>query len=175
MHNPESVLGNEIHKLLRDFEIQTDHLISARWLDLVIITNNKKKRTCWIVDFAVPPDHWVRLKERRKKDKHQDLARELKKLWNIKVTVIPIVIGAFGTVTKWLIKELEDLKIRGQVVTIQTIALLRSARILETCCHLNSSEKPSPNANVKNAKRTLNNNTWVSLESWKSWESWRWQ
>ncbi len=33
------------------------------------------------------------------KDKYLDLARELKKLWNMKVTIIPIVIGAFGTVT----------------------------------------------------------------------------
>ena len=42
MHNPESVLENEIYKLLRDFEIETDHLISARRPDLVIV--NKKKR-----------------------------------------------------------------------------------------------------------------------------------
>ena len=29
-----------------------------------------------------------------------DLARELKKLWNMKVTIVPIVICAFGTITK---------------------------------------------------------------------------
>ena len=44
--------------------------------------------------------------------------------------VIPIVIGAFGTVTKELIQGLEDLEIRGRVGTIQTAASLRSARIL---------------------------------------------
>ena len=33
MHNPESILKNEMHKLLWDFGIQTDHLISARWPD----------------------------------------------------------------------------------------------------------------------------------------------
>ena len=48
----------------------------------------------------------------------------------MKVTIIPIVIGAFGTVTKGLLKELEDLEVGGRVVTIQTIALLRTARIL---------------------------------------------
>ena len=42
----------------------------------------------------------IKLKECEKRDKYLDLARELKKLWNMKVTVIPIVIGAFGTVTK---------------------------------------------------------------------------
>ena len=44
--------------------------------------------------------------------------------------VIPIVIGALGTIPKGLIKRLEDLEIRGLVETILTTALLRSARIL---------------------------------------------
>ena len=39
----------------------------------------KKKRTYRIVDFAVPADHRVKLKERKKRDKCQDLATELKK------------------------------------------------------------------------------------------------
>ena len=47
----------------------------------------------------------------------------------MKVTVISIVICALGTVTKGLVQELEDLEIRGRVETIQTTALLRSARI----------------------------------------------
>ena len=48
-------------------------------------------------------------------DKYLDLARELKKLWNMKVTVIPIVIGAHGTIPKRLVKRLVDLEIRGQM------------------------------------------------------------
>ena len=55
---------------------------------------------------------------------------ELKKKWNMKVTIIPIAIGTLGTVTKGLVQGLEDLEIRGQVETIQTTALLRSASIL---------------------------------------------
>ncbi len=50
-----------------------------------------------IVDFAVPADHRINLKESEKNDKYLDLARELKKLWNMKVTIVPIVIGALGT------------------------------------------------------------------------------
>ena len=96
MHNPASVLENDTHKLLWDFDIQTDHLIPTRRPDLIII--NKIKRTCKIVDFAVPADHRIKLKECEMKDKYLDLARELKKLWNAKVTIIPI--GAFGTITK---------------------------------------------------------------------------
>ena len=83
--------------LLWDFEIQTDHLISARRQDLMIINNNNNKRTCRIVNFAVPADYRVKLKESKKKDKYLDLAKELKKLWNMKVTGILIVIGALGS------------------------------------------------------------------------------
>ena len=86
------------HKLLWDFDIHTDHLMSARWPDLIII--NKRKRICKIVDFAVPAEHRIKLKECEKKDKYLDLARELKKLWNMKVTIVPIVIGALGTIIK---------------------------------------------------------------------------
>ena len=47
-----------MHKILCDFEIQTDHLISARQPDLVIvIKKEEKKRTCPIVDFAAPADY----------------------------------------------------------------------------------------------------------------------
>ena len=46
------------------------------------------------------------------------------------VTVIPIIIGALGTVTKGLVQELEDLELQRWVETIQTTALIRSARIL---------------------------------------------
>ena len=44
MHKPESVLENETHKILWDFEIKTDHLIPARRPDLIFINNKKKKR-----------------------------------------------------------------------------------------------------------------------------------
>ena len=129
MHNPAPLLENESHKLLWDFNIQTDNLIPARRPDLIII-NKKKKRICKIVDFAVPADHRINLKKSEKKDKYLDIARELKKLWNMKVRIVPIVIGALATITKGLLKDLEDLEVGGREEIIQTTALLRTARIL---------------------------------------------
>ena len=74
--------------------MQTDHLISVRRPYLKVI--NK---------IAVPADHRVKLKGSEKKDKYLDLARELKKkLSNMKVTVISIVIGVLDTVTEGLVK-----------------------------------------------------------------------
>ena len=76
----------------------------------------------------------------------------------MKVTIIPIVIGAFGTVTKGLWKGLEDLEVDSPVETIQTTALLKTARILrrvrETWGDLLSLSlqwKPSAYADVKNS------------------------
>ena len=132
MHNPAPFLENDSHKFLWDFKIQTDHLIPARRPDLIIMNNKKKKkkRICKIVDFALSADNIINPKECEKKDKYLDLARELKKLWNTKVTIVPIVIGVLGTITKALLKGLEDLEVGGRVETIQTTALLRTTRIL---------------------------------------------
>ena len=48
----------------------------------------------------------------------------------MKVTIVPIVIGTFGTITKELLKGLEDLEVGGRLETIQMTALLKTARIL---------------------------------------------
>ena len=94
MQNRGPVLEKDTHKPLWDFNIKTDYLIPTRRPDLIII--NKNKRICKIVDFTVPEDHRINLKECEKKDKYLDLARELKKQWNMKVTFVPIVIITKG-------------------------------------------------------------------------------
>ena len=87
-----------------------------------------KKKNLSIVDFAVPADNSVKLKESKKGDMFLDIAREReKKLWKMMVTVIPI--DALITIIKG---TKDDLEIRGRVETIQSTALLRSARIMET-------------------------------------------
>ena len=73
---------------------------------------NLKRETESILKAA--QDHRINLKECEKKDKYIDFARELKKLWNMKVTIVPIVIGASGTITKGWLKGLEDLEVDGR-------------------------------------------------------------
>ena len=70
------------------------------------------------MDLAILADNKVRIKESEKKDKYQDLARELKILWSIKVMLISIVIDALGTISKGLQKGLVDLEIKGQMEII---------------------------------------------------------
>ena len=112
MHKPSYILVNDTHKLLLDFGIKTDHLITARRPEKIII--NKRKRTCKIVDFAIPADLRVKLKESEKKNNYLGLTRDLKKLWNRKVTFIPTVIGALCKITKKIIKGLEVLNLKDE-------------------------------------------------------------
>ena len=73
-------LENDTQRLLWDFDIHKDHLISARRPNLRIINKNKKKKKiCKIVVFAVLADHGINLFESEKRDKYLDLSRELKK------------------------------------------------------------------------------------------------
>ena len=94
MHNPASVRENDTQKHLWEF----GHRNGSPNLSQKTrpYNNQQKKRTRKFVNFVVPAYHKIKLKESEKKDKYLYLARELKKLWNMKVTIIPIVIGALG-------------------------------------------------------------------------------
>ena len=96
IHKPQSFPGNEVHTILLDFQAQTDHPISARRPDLLLI--EKTERTCYLENFAVSSDRGAKIKESENIDKYLNLARELKKKpWNMKLMVIPIVVGLHGT------------------------------------------------------------------------------
>ena len=57
----------------------------------------------------------MKLKESEKIKNYLNFDRELKKLWNIKVKVIPVIVGVLGTVHKSLGKRLEELEISGRI------------------------------------------------------------
>ena len=54
------------------------------------------KIECQIIDFAISGDRNIVIKEQEKIDKYQVLIIELQKVWNVKVVVTPVVIGALG-------------------------------------------------------------------------------
>ena len=76
------------------------------------------------MDFAVPADHGVKLKESTKRDKYLDLARELKKLNQL-------LLMQLQQSPKELVQGSEDLDIRRREATIQMTVLLRSVGILK--------------------------------------------
>ena len=85
-----------------------------------------------VIDFAVPAvpaDQRVEISQQTKAESYQDLKRELQKLWNLKTSIVPIVIGALGTIPKSLEKHLNELNAKVNISQMQTIGLLKSARI----------------------------------------------
>ena len=128
-HTPEGVVENDKVKILWDINVQCDNMIQARRPDIIVI--NKEKKEAIIVDIAVSADIRVSEKEKEKIEKYQDLKREIKRLWDLRaVQVVPVVIGALGSVTKEFEQWMKKLNIKPEVGVVQKTALLGTARIL---------------------------------------------
>ena len=129
--NTIAVLENEAVKLLWDFSMQTESKIEHNRPDIVVI--EKKSKTCYIIDVACPFDTRIEKKEMEKKDAYGDLKYEIFKVYKgevNKVFIIPIIIGALGSVTKRFKSYLEQLKCDVHLEVVQRTCLLGSARIL---------------------------------------------
>ena len=83
-------------KVLWDLNIQVGKFIEARRPDIILV--RKKKKECVIIDIAVPGDIRTQMKEDEKIEKYEDQRREISKPWGVQTTVVPIMIGALGTI-----------------------------------------------------------------------------
>ena len=77
-------------KILWDFEVRTDCVISARRPDIIVL--DYKRKCGFLIDIAIPADINIVEKEKEKILKYQDSWVELQKLWNIKLKIIPVVV-----------------------------------------------------------------------------------
>jgi len=127
-HRAESVIENAKVKLLWDFNIQTDKVIEARRPDLVLV--NKETNECQIIDIAIPGDTRVVRKEEEKIEKYKELGFEISRLWNVRTKIIPIVIGALGTISDRHLAYLAEVGANLSFETIQKSAILGTARII---------------------------------------------
>ena len=99
--------------------------------DVVVIDRARKKWT--IIDFAVPIDQNVKAKEEEKCANYSELADEIRKLHKVKTSVVPLVVGALGVVTKNLkvqLKSLEIPNVHQVFACMQMSAVLGTAIIL---------------------------------------------
>ena len=76
--------------------IITDRHVPCNKSDIVI---QKKSDRCQIIDMAIPSDYNIQ-KATEKMSKYVDLQIECQRIWNKKVEVIPVIIGATGIVDK---------------------------------------------------------------------------
>ena len=110
-----------------DFSIQTDHVIEAGRSDLVVVD---KKGRSKIIDFAVPGDSRIEEKEKDQIERYQNLGRELQEIWNVKVMIIPSVVGSLGVIPKQFGSRLKQIDITVGTAQVQKRVLLGMARIL---------------------------------------------
>ena len=127
-HEPETLLENEDYKILWDFSVDTDRVIEAWRTDLVVV--DKKERSCKIIDFAVPGDIKIEEREKDKIEKYQDLGRELQKIWNVTVKIIPLVVGSLGAIRKQFRNRLKQIGITAGIAQVQKTVLLGMATTL---------------------------------------------
>lgn len=128
-HKPEKVLESEDCKILWDFPIQTDKTLEHYRPDITVI--EKKTKKCLLIDPACPFDTRIEKKEEEKCNNYCDLKYEIARMWRMKdVEVIPVVIGALGTVTKQFEKWIQKLDLEITVEMLQKPCLLGTARII---------------------------------------------
>ena len=128
-HAPEGAVENKEIEVRWDINIQCDNLIEARRPDLIVI--DKKEEKGIIIDIAASADVRVEKKEKEKMEKYQDLKREIRRLWKLRyVEIVPVVIGALGSVSAEFDRWMGKLGIKCNVGVMQKTALLGTARIL---------------------------------------------
>ena len=130
-HQPETAMENESFKLLYDFNVMTDKKITARRPDIIIV--DKKNRHTTIIDVSCPADRNIKNKETHKIEKYQDLKIELQRLWNTRIDIVPIVIGALGAITS---------NLEGYLLRLNTRDI-----------NINQMQKNSPIADFKHSKK----------------------
>ena len=128
-HKPEKVLESEDCKILWDFSIQTDKVLDHNKPDLTVV--DKKKKECMLIDVACPFDTRIVKKEEEKEEKYNKLKYEIARIWCMKkVKIVPIIVGALGSVTKEIEGYINSIGIECPISLLQKACLLGTARII---------------------------------------------
>ena len=107
--------------------IQTDQVIEAIRSNMVI--KNMTKNECKTFDVVCPFDNRIENREKDKMKGYNNLKRDLKKIWDMSLKIVSVVVGALGTTTKKLRKGLSDIGIEARIVELQKTTILYSVRI----------------------------------------------
>ena len=108
--------------------VPTDREVTANRPDVII--KNKKEKTCTLIYVAMPANGNVVQKEAEKKLKYKILCIEVQRMWNLKRTVMPVIIGATGIVTRRLRKNLEAVPRKHSIDSLQKTAILGTSHII---------------------------------------------
>ena len=94
------------------------------------IIHDNENGTCMLLDVAISGDRNVIKKEAEKILKYEDLTIEIQRMWNVKTKVIPVIIGATGTISKSFRKYMSNIPGKQEVKELQKVAILGTAHII---------------------------------------------
>ena len=83
-----------------------------------------------MLESVVLGDSRIEEKEKDKIEKYQELGRELQKIWNVQVKIIPLVVGSLGAIPKQFGNRLKQIDIAVGTAQVQKTVLLGTTRIL---------------------------------------------
>jgi len=83
-----------------------------------------------LIDVAISGDRNVIKKEAETILNYKDLTIEIQRMWNVKTKVIPVIIGATGTISKSFRKYVSNIPGKREVKELQETAILGTAHIL---------------------------------------------
>jgi len=109
-------------------QVQTDRTNPSNKPDIIIRDN--EKGTCRLIDVASSGDRNVIKREAEKILKYKDLTIEIQRVWNVKTRVIPVILGATGTVSKSFRQYVSNIPGKHEVKELQKTAILGTAHIL---------------------------------------------
>jgi hypothetical protein len=95
-----------------------------------IIIKNKKRKICTLINVAIPADRIFVPKEAEKKLEYKSLCIEIQRMWNLKCTIIPVITGVTGIVTRSLRKHLEAVPGKHSIDSLQKTAVLGTSHII---------------------------------------------
>jgi hypothetical protein len=95
-----------------------------------MIIRDNEKGTCMLIDAAISGDRNMIKKEAEKSLKYEDLTIEIQRIWSVKTKVIPVTIGAAGTISKLFRKYLRNLPGKHEIKELHETAILETAHSL---------------------------------------------
>ena len=127
---PKSVETRQGDKvtILWNRQIHTNRTIPNNKSDIIICDN--EKGTCMLIDVDISGDRNVIKKEAEKILKYKDLTTEIQRMWNVRTKVIPVIVGATGTISKSFRKYISNIPGKHEVKELQKTAILGTAHVL---------------------------------------------
>ena len=135
-HNPVQVIENEKATILWDYQVKTDKHIQCNKPDLIV--QEKESERCVIIDVAILSDYNIQKKATDKMSKYVDLQIKCQRMWDKKVEVIPLIIGATGVVDRNIQSCLKKISGKHNIYNLQRSAILGTAHILRKVLSIKS-------------------------------------